>query len=280
MTAAFDADAFAHALLAPDAATPEGLRAWNGSDVTRRLNVHRNNVIVSLVDALVDTFAVVAQAVGEPFYRAMAASYARQSPPTSTQLWRHGEGLADFIAKFEPARPLPWLSDLARLEFARLQAWHAADAAPTTPERWSQALARPDALARWRTPLHPSVRVLISNHAVVSIWRAHQLGDDPSGLAHALQAINPATPEACLVLRDADDAVLVLPVPLASARFIQALGEGLNWADAIEAATVGSAAIDGAMSPRSPRHNEAFDLTTTLQWLIAHPLLIDTELPS
>ena len=42
--------AFAAALLDPALPCPAHLRAWNGSDATRRFSVHRNNVVGSLVD--------------------------------------------------------------------------------------------------------------------------------------------------------------------------------------------------------------------------------------
>ena len=44
--------AFAAALLDPDLPPPDRLIAWNGSDPARRFAVYRNNVVVSLVDAL------------------------------------------------------------------------------------------------------------------------------------------------------------------------------------------------------------------------------------
>lgn len=48
--------AIAAALLDPAQPCPPGLTTWNGSDPAHRFAVYRNNVIVSLVDALADTF--------------------------------------------------------------------------------------------------------------------------------------------------------------------------------------------------------------------------------
>ena len=42
----------AAALLDPGLPCPPGFTTWNGSDPTRRLAVHRNNIVVSLIDAL------------------------------------------------------------------------------------------------------------------------------------------------------------------------------------------------------------------------------------
>ena len=52
----------------------------------------------------------------------MAGAFARQSPPRSRLLAHYGEGFAEFIERFEPARLVPYLADMARLELARVQA--------------------------------------------------------------------------------------------------------------------------------------------------------------
>ena len=64
-------DAFAQALRDP-AAPPPRLAALNGCDPFARFNVHRNNVAVSLVDALCERHPVCVQLVGAEFFRAMA----------------------------------------------------------------------------------------------------------------------------------------------------------------------------------------------------------------
>ena len=77
---------FADRLFSTQPACPPGLTTWNQSDPGRRFAVYRNNVMVSLIDALADTFPVVQQLVGEVFFRAMAGVFARQSPPRSSMV--------------------------------------------------------------------------------------------------------------------------------------------------------------------------------------------------
>lgn len=84
--------ALAAALLDPDAPCPVGLTAWNGSDPARRFAVYRNNVVVSLIDALAATFPVTLELVGEEFFRAMAGVFVRAVPPTSALLAEYGGG--------------------------------------------------------------------------------------------------------------------------------------------------------------------------------------------
>ena len=125
-------DAFAQALRDP-AAPPPRLAALNGCDPFARFNVHRNNVAVSLVDALCERHPVCVQLVGAEFFRAMARFYAQTNLPSSPLMWRYGDTFADFIGGFEPAADIPYLADVARLESARLHAFHAPDAIALGP---------------------------------------------------------------------------------------------------------------------------------------------------
>ena len=206
---------FAEALLEPEQACPPGLITWNASDPARRFAVYRNNVIVSLVDALADTFAVTQDLVGEAFFRAMARVFAYTNPPTSRLLVFYGETFPEFIERFPPAASLPYLADVARLEFLRVRAYHAADVAPVRSEDIVAVLADEDKLPDLGLALHPSLAVLDSAAAVVALWAAHQ------GIG-ALATLVPDVPETALVVRDGLD-VEVMSIPRASGVFIKAL---------------------------------------------------------
>ena len=244
------------ALLDPGLPCPPGLLAWNGSDPTPRLAVYRNNVVSSLVDALADTFPVVQELVGVEFFRAMAAVFARHSPPRSRLLVAYGQGLPDFIDAFEPARSLPYLADMARLEFARVQAYHAADAQAAASEAITQALASGERMGELRLSCHPSVTVIRSPCAVVSLWAAHQ-GEGDIG------AVDTEAAEDALVLRNVLD-VLVLHLPPGAAEFVCAIQHGDD---------LGSAA--GLAAAAAPD----FDLSAILALLLGHGALTSIHLP-
>ncbi|MBL8349701.1 MAG: putative DNA-binding domain-containing protein [Burkholderiaceae bacterium] len=244
---------FAAALRGPAAPCPAGLRAWNGSDPALRFAVHRNNVVSGLIDALAEGFPVTQALVGSEFFRAMAAHFVRQHLPRSPVLAHYGEDLPDFIAGFEPARPLPYLADVARLERARVRAFHAADVPPLAAEAVGAALARIDRVDALCALAHPSVSLLVSPYAVVSLWAAHQV-DDPEALA----AVDPGVAESALVLRDGLD-VLVLRLAPGFARFFGALLGGVPLAEA-NAAAAADAGGQGA----------AFDLTAALTLAARH----------
>jgi hypothetical protein len=206
---------FAEALLDAEVPYPPGLTTWNGSDPARRFAVYRNNVIVSLVDALADIFAVTEELVGETFFRAMARVFAYANPPTSRVLAFYGEGFPDFIEGFPPASRVPYLADVARLEFMRVRAYHAADVAPVRSEEIVAVLTDADNLPHLNLSIHPSLGILDSTAAVVSLWAAHQgVGD--------LAKVVPNMPETALVVRDGLD-VEVSEIPRAAGVFIEAL---------------------------------------------------------
>lgn len=215
---------FAEALLAPSTPCPAGFHAWNGSDPAARLAVYRNNVTLSLIDALADSFPVTRALVGDAFFRAMAKLYLEQSPPRTPVLALWGEDFADFIAGFPPAATLAYLPDVARLEMAWIHAYHAADAAPLPHDALALALNHPDALPALRFELHPSLRLLVSPFATASLWAAHQ-GDG------ALADVDITSPETVLIIRTGLD-VCLIRLPDSAATFIAGLRDGLPLGDA------------------------------------------------
>lgn len=247
---------FAAALLDPALPCPSGLMVWNGSDPAARLAVYRNNVVSSLIDALAQTFPVVQQLIGVAFFRAMAAVFVRQAPPRSRILAGYGGDFPGFIEAFEPARPVPYLADVARLEMARLRAYHAADADAVAAAAIGLALARGDRIAELCLVCHPSVAIVSSVHAVVSLWAAHQGDGDP-------EAVDVDRAEAAMIVRDGLD-VLVVPIALGAAEFVLALGRGCPLGEAAAAASI---------------TEPGFELSTTLALLIGHAVLTSIELP-
>ena len=124
---------FSSGLLDPDHATPAAVAGPNGKRARMRYNVYRNNVTVSLIEALAAVFPATMRITGRDFFRAMARSHIRATPPTSPLLFEYGRAFPDFIEGYEFARQMPWLADVARIERAWLDAYHAADAEPLSP---------------------------------------------------------------------------------------------------------------------------------------------------
>ena len=203
--------AFHAALWQADA--PRGLTAPATDEVARRFAVYRNNVRHSLSRALAARFPVIEALVGAGFFTAMSGVFMAEALPKSPVLQEWGGAFPGFLDRFPPVAHLPWLGCVARLEWARGRAVHAADAAPVPPG----ALAVPDPAAL-RLRLHPSVALYRSHHPAVSIWQAHQPGADRKPL--------PLGPEQALIGRQPDFAVVVVPVDAGTHVVLRALSAG------------------------------------------------------
>lgn len=192
--------AFARALLDPLAPCPPGLRRAGDADPAQRYAIYRNNVVASLIQALADTFPVCRELVGADFFHAMAHAYVARRLPRSPVLARYGGAFAAFVAAHAPAASVPYLADMARLEYLRVRAYYAASSA--------------------RLRLHPAARALVSPYAIHALWAAHQGALD-------IAEVDPYAAQGALVLRDPAEAVLAIPLAASAAAFVRALRAGL-----------------------------------------------------
>jgi len=96
------------------------INAPSSSQAQTRLAVYQNNVAHSLIQALLETFPVCAQLVGEEYFKALGQEYIHQHPPTSPVLSHLGEHFSSFVARFPPLKALPYLAEVAQLEYRLL----------------------------------------------------------------------------------------------------------------------------------------------------------------
>lgn len=209
------------ALLDPDLPVPPGLVGPDGAPSARRFAVYRNNVTLSLIRVLEAGFPCIHKLVGEAFFRAMAGEFARSHPPKTRIMMLYGADFPGFLSAFPPVAHLGYLADVARLEQAIRESYHAADALSMTPEALGQL--PPQALSLAPLRLSPALRLIASGWPILSIWRANMAGGP---------APKPAA-EAVLVTRPRMDPLPVLLPPGGSA-VLQALqaGQGLALAAA------------------------------------------------
>ena len=225
---AADQPAFAEALNDKRAAL-SGMTDGRGRSAEDRFRVYRNNVIVSLAEALEASFPTTRRLVGETFFRSAAVAYAETTKPSSPLLFRYGGSFPDFLAGLPGLSNYPFVPEAARIEYARIQAYHAADAEPLAHD----ALARlaPDALPDAVLTGHPAAFLVHAPSGGVSAWRENQTPP---------QARVPA--DACLVTRPALD-VMVTPLDTPTARLANGLlmGRPLGEAAALEELDLASA---------------------------------------
>lgn len=221
---------FAVALVDPDLPVPAALAVPAGADPARRFAVYRNNVTAGLVDALRDGFPVTERIVGEAFFRAMARAFVAALKPTSPLLPAYGAAFPGFVAGFAPAAAVPYLAEVAALEAACTESYHAADAPALDPAALAERLgpATGDAVLSVRVMPHPATRLAACRHPAGSIWQAHQ------GAATA-QFAGPWISETVLVTRPAGE-VRVRILDSGTGRFAAALLAGASFGEAGTAA--------------------------------------------
>ncbi|MEL7212902.1 MAG: DNA-binding domain-containing protein [Pseudomonadota bacterium] len=215
---------FTEALLDPKRAVPKGLVDPQGRPAPKRFDVYRNNVAVSLTDALETAFPVIHKLLGDDFFHAMAGVYLRAHPPSSALMMYYGAAMPDFLRSFEPVAHLPYLADVARLEIAMREAYHSADSTPIAPEALG-ALA-PEELMQARFTLAPALRVVTSDWPIHALWQFNMAG----GPKPQMQA------QDVLVSRPEFDPQQTL-LPAGAAAFITALRQGESLGAAFESVT-------------------------------------------
>ncbi len=210
---------FARALLAP-AATDAGIC------------VYRRNIAANYRNALGATYPVVQALVGAAFFRGAVDAYVAEDPPASGDLNGYGAAFAAFLERYPHAASLPYLGDVARLEWAIDEAARAADA-PADPAAVLHAVSRmrPDCLEALRLTPHPSCRCLAPGHPALAIWRFHQPG-------YSGDAPDPAPAREWLLVCRRGERVVVEPLSEAEHAWLHALTQGSALGESVERALV------------------------------------------
>ncbi|MCB1769327.1 MAG: putative DNA-binding domain-containing protein [Candidatus Competibacteraceae bacterium] len=138
----------------------------------RRLQVYRNNTLLSLTGALEAVYPVVRHLVGEEFFRYAAAQYIARHPSRSGDLHEFGEHFPLFLQAFAPAADVVYLPEVARLEWAYHQVFHAADHRPLDVAALAQVPVERQGELRFE--LHPAARLLESAFPILRIWQVNQ----------------------------------------------------------------------------------------------------------
>jgi Putative DNA-binding domain len=229
---------FAAALIDPGSETPVVVTGPSGKAAIKRYNVYRNNVTVSLIEAVAAIYPAVQRITGVEFFRAMARFHIRATPPTSPLLCEYGRDFPAFIENYEYARAMPWLADTARVERAWLDAYHAADAKPLSAATLGSV--PPEHLADLAFVAHPATRIVRSRFSVVTIFAANR-GEAP------VDRIDASAPEDALITRPDLD-VVVRHLRPGGAVFLTSLIAGRSLGEAAALALDASPAFDIASS--------------------------------
>ena len=220
--------------------------------VPARLAVYRHHVLTTLATTLESIFPIVCRLVDRRFFGWLADCFIRAHPPEGPCLFEYGADFPEFVRAFPACAELPWLADVAALEWAMTTALYAPDARPLDPERL--AAVAPSALGRLVLRLDPSVTLLASRWPVDAIWRANQpeAGEtDPVDLD--------AGPVRLEVRRDGEDVVFCALSPGGFA-----LRQALAGGDTLEAA------VDSGLAAEP-----SLDVAAELRTLLDARILVD-----
>jgi hypothetical protein len=153
---------------------------WLSGDaslIEQRLAIYRANVAAAATKALGAAYPVLQQVVGDEFFHGLARAYQRVVPSTSGDLYDYGGAFAGFIAEFPHTQSLPYLPDLARLEWAVHRAYGAADAPTWDQQALAQVEPGRQAALHFNWAAGTAI-VESSTFPIARIWMIHQPGFD------------------------------------------------------------------------------------------------------
>jgi len=166
--------AFAAHIMGGDRADLVAAVAGDTIPAAARLSVYRHHVFESLGTALAATFPTVQTLVGMDFFRGLTCAFARHSLPAQPVLTEYGADFAAFIAGYDAARDLPYLADVARLDWALNLAFHAQLGGRLKAEDLSALPV--ERLPSMSIALAAGAVLLSSRYPLDRIWEASQPG--------------------------------------------------------------------------------------------------------
>ena len=216
-------DALIHGVT-PDALGQIKVRGLPG---TARLGIYRNNVYITLTEALRGSFPVVERLVGADFFRHAAEHYVRAYPSLSGNLQDYGHRFPDFLKRFPATSRLVYLPDVARLEWYWQEVFHAqTDESEIDPRGLAEIPE--DEHVRLGFVLNRAARLLHSPFPALRIWQANQDGADGE--------VDLAEGECQVLLLQRDYQVELHPLSAGEYWLLQALAQGETLGTAFEIA--------------------------------------------
>lgn len=237
MTSLLDFQRAFHEALRGDAGALADMAARLTPGTAPRLSIHRATIAVGLEQTLLNAFPVVARIVGVAAFQALSQSYIAAHPPRHPLLALYGKDFPSYVAGQPIASGLPYLPDVARLEWARQDSFLAEDA----PLLDAAGLDTSDAqaLSALRLRVHPAARLISSPFPIYRIWSVNQ----PEVEDADIPAIDFNAAEHVVLTRPAG-AVVARATSLADATLIEAVSGGATLGDAVEAAFAVAADFD------------------------------------
>jgi len=133
------------------------------------VRIYSNNYYLSLTEALKITYPTLIKLVGDDFFKYLARKFIEQYPHDSGDLTMFGKELDKFITNSADCAKLPYLADVARLEWALEMSYHALDIKSQQLEPL-YSLQEKD-YGKLKFTLSPGVYIIKSKYPIFDIWQ-------------------------------------------------------------------------------------------------------------
>lgn len=144
------------------------------SSDAKRFGIYYNNWRLGLTKVLAEHFPVCKRLVGDRFFQGMSQEYIKIHPSTYFSLNEYGVDFPDFVKQFTPAASLPYLSDVAKLEWAIHRALIGESSMEYNPQTLSDLLSSSEKQKKFQFGLTKNGTLISSIYPIHRIWETNQ----------------------------------------------------------------------------------------------------------
>jgi hypothetical protein len=142
--------------------------------IEESISIYQKSCRLALLNTMRDTFEVCVKITGDDFFNAMAELYIKETPSRNANIDCYGESFVRFVAEFQPAMQLPYLSDVAQLEWFWHKALHSENSQKFNPTALADLPEKDHAKIIFQLPL--SAQMIESPYPIDEIWHFNQEG--------------------------------------------------------------------------------------------------------
>jgi hypothetical protein len=188
-----------------------------------RVDIYANMYFYRILDVLKEDFPATFATIGDAGFHNLVTGYLVEYPPEHFSISYAGARLADFIENHPVSEEFPHLADLARMERALIEVFHAPDATPLDVESMRETPA-----SEWpalKLARHPATEILNLEWNVASILQA---------LDRSEELPSPARERTCVLIWRARSRVFYRAIDPSERDELDAFTRGCTFAELCE----------------------------------------------
>jgi hypothetical protein len=202
---------------------------------TGRIDIYVNAYFYRLLECLKEEFLATLAVIGSKDFAGLVHDYLVWRPPTEPSIFYAGRHLAEFLSNHFLAYRRPFVTELARLERATLESFHAPEAPTLTDEEMRAIPAQQWPTIELRS--HPGVEILRGEWRVSEVLSAVERGDkwvEPVQETNAVIVWRRGTDVHYRLLEDAEaDALILLQKRTSFAAICEAIALASSSSDQV-----------------------------------------------